>query len=502
MKLRLLFYIAIFLLTFTSLTSCNKYLELKPQDGLIRQEYWKTKEQVQAAVLGCYGALLASPTGSRSLTETLFLWGELRADMLAPGNGITSDETDVMNVNTLATNSVTNWASVYQVINYCNTVIDFAPGVLANDNTFTKQQLNQYLAEVRALRAMLYFTLVKTFRDVPIKTKSTSSDQDLLLLPKTSGDSVLQLVLSDLKYADSNVVFTYGNTVTDKGRINKYSVKALLADVYLWMDNYTECEKACNYIIDSRKFGLLFGTNIAIYDNLYYKGNSAEGIFEFQFDQQRLNSFYTMFTTSKPRFLASSIVMDQVYTIDYVDDKNFDIRGQGCSVRTSDNAIWKYIGVDYNTIRALDASYAHWIAYRMADIYLMKAEALNQMGGRGAEALNYITFVRDRANALDATDLKPDPEDRNTMTDFILQERAREFAFEGKRWYDILRNAKRNNYERIDLLLNMVSKSVPPNKQLSAINKYKDPAHNSHYLPIYFYELQSDPNLVQNPFYQ
>ena len=279
MKLRLLFYIAIFLLTFTSLTSCNKYLELKPQDGLIRQEYWKTKEQVQAAVLGCYGALLASPTGSRSLTETLFLWGELRADMLAPGNGITSDETDVMNVNTLATNSVTNWASVYQVINYCNTVIDFAPGVLANDNTFTKQQLNQYLAEVRALRAMLYFTLVKTFRDVPIKTKSTSSDQDLLLLPKTSGDSVLQLVLSDLKYADSNVVFTYGNTVTDKGRINKYSVKALLADVYLWMDNYTECEKACNYIIDSRKFGLLFGTNIAIYDNLYYKGNSAEGIF-------------------------------------------------------------------------------------------------------------------------------------------------------------------------------------------------------------------------------
>jgi hypothetical protein len=88
------------------------------------------------------------------------------------------------------------------------------------------------------------------------------------------------------------------------------------------------------------------------------------------------------------------------------------------------------------------------------------------------------------------------------MTDFILQERAREFAFEGKRWFDILRNAKRNNYERIDLLLNMVSKTVPPNRQLSAINKYKDPEHNSHYLPIFLYELQSNPNLVQNPFYQ
>lgn len=502
MKRGLLYYGVIFSLLITILSSCNKYLELKPQDGLIRQEYWKTKEQVQAAVLGCYGALLASPTNSRSLTETLFLWGELRADMLAPGNGITADEIDVMNVNTLPTNTVTNWGGVYQVINYCNTVIDFAPSVLSTDNTFTQQQLNQYLAEVKALRAMLYFTLVKTFRDVPLKIKSTSSDRDLLLLPKTSGDSVLKLVLNDLKYADSNIVFTYGNTNTDKGRINKYSVKALLADVYLWMDNYTECEKACNFIIDSRKYGLLFGNNISIYDNLYYKGNSSEGIFEFQFDQQKLNNFYPMFTTTRARFLASPIVMDQIYTIDYVDDKNFDIRGQGASVRTSDNTIWKYLGVDYNTIRALDASYAHWIAYRMADIYLMKAEALNQMGGRGAEALFYISLIRDRANALDATDLKPDPEDRNTMTDFIVQERAREFAFEGKRWYDILRNSKRNNYERIDLLLNMVSKSVPPNRQLSAINKYKDPEHNSHYLPIFLYELQSNPNLVQNPFYQ
>ncbi len=502
MKSRLIINIFSFSLLVIGSTSCNKYLELKPQDGLIRQEFWQTKEQVQAAVFGCYASLLASPTGNKPLSETLFLWGELRADMLAPGIAITSDENDVINVNTLATNTVTNWAGVYQVINYCNTVIDFAPGVLAYDNTFTKNQLNQYLAEVKALRAMMYFTLVKSFRDVPLKLKSTSSDQDLLLLPKTSGDTVLQQVLSDLKFADSNAVFTYGNTITDKGRVNKFTVKALLADVYLWMDKYAECDDACNFIINSRKYGLVFGSNTTVFDNVYYKGNSAEGIFEFQFDQQRLNSFYSMLSTTKPRFLASTNVMDQVFTIDFQDSKNFDIRGQGESVRTSDNAIWKYIGVDYNTARTIDASYAHWFAYRIADIYLMKAEALNQMGGRGLEALSYITFIRDRANALDATDLKPDPGDRNAMTDFILAERAREFAFEGKRWYDILRNAKRNNYERLDILLNMVSKTVPANKQISAINKYKDPAHNSHYFPIYLYELQSDPNLIQNPFYQ
>lgn len=501
MKRKLFINIVFFSLVIIAATSCNKYLDLKPQDGIIRQEFWKTKEQVQSAVIGCYAALLASPTGNKPLSETMFLWGELRADMLAPGIGILSDENDIINVNTLATNTVTNWAGVYQVINYCNTVIDFAPGVLANDNTFTQQQLNQYLAEVKALRAMLYFTLVKSFRDVPLKLKSTASDQDLQQLPKTSADTVLAQVLTDLQFADSNAVFTYGNTIIDKGRINKYTVKALLADVYLWMDKYTECEAACNYVIDSKKYGLIAG-NSAWFDNLYYKGNSNEGIFEFQFDQQKLNSFFGVFLTSRQRFLASPNVMDQMYTIDFVNDKNFDIRGDGASLRTSDNAIWKYVAVDYNTARTVDASYAHWFAYRYADILLMKAEAINQMGSRGIEALQLVTTIRNRAHALAATNTNPDPADRNAMADFILQERAREFAFEGKRWYDILRNSKRNNYERIDILLNMVARAVPANRQISAINKYKDPAHNSHYFPIYFYEIQSDPNLIQNPFYQ
>jgi hypothetical protein len=63
-----------------------------------------------------------------------------------------------------------------------------------------------------------------------------------------------------------------------------------------------------------------------------------------------------------------------------------------------------------------------------------------------------------------------------------------------------LRNAKRNNYKRLDILLNMVSQTVPGNLQQSAIAKFKDP--NSHYFPIYQYELQTDKNLVQNPFYK
>lgn len=500
MNKKLLKYIIVLVAISFATASCNKWLTLQPQDGITRQEYWQTKEQIQSALTGCYSSLLGDPTGTdRSLAEYLFLWGDLRGDMITNGPGVVSEELDVMNVNTLPTNSITKWSAVYRTINYCNTVIDFAPSVLSVDNTLTQTQLNAYLAEARALRGLMYFYLVRSFRDVPLKIKSTSSDADLLQLPKTSSDSILQQIMSDLKFADSNAVFTFGNSATDKGHITKYTVKAIEADVYLWMDQYQNAVDACDFIINSNQFGLVQG-DAGWFNTLYYKGNSAESIFEFQFDAQKLNTFYNMFGIANKRFLASPYVMDQVYTIDYINSDNKDIRGEGASVRTSDNAIWKFIGVTYNTIRTTDASWAHWPVYRYADVLLMKAEALNQLGGRGTEALGLVNKIRFRANALAATNTNPDPANQYDMTDYILAERAREFSFEGKRWYDVLRNAKRNKYARLDILLNMVARSVPGARQQTAINKYRN--YDSHYFPINNNEILSDPNLIQNAYYK
>ncbi|MES2329317.1 MAG: RagB/SusD family nutrient uptake outer membrane protein [Bacteroidota bacterium] len=492
-------YLVSFLCAVVLLSSCKKYLDLQPQDGITRQEYWKTKENIQAALTGCYASLLGDPANKdKPLAEYLFMWGETRADMIAPGLGITNDELDVMNVNTLTTNSLAKWTAVYRTINYCNTVTDFAPGVLALDNTLTQAQLNAYLAEARALRALMYFYLVRSFRDVPLKLTSTSSDEDLQQLPKTSADTILNQIEKDLAFADSNVVFSHSNATYDKGQITKYTVKTIQADVYLWRDKYQLASDACDYVINSQKFGLIAG-NDSWFNTMYYKGNSNETILEFQFDQQKLNSFYGMFTTSKARYYASPNVMDNVFTIDYINDFK-DLRGEGASVRTNDNAIWKYLGITYNQIRPSDQSYAHWFVYRYADVLMMKAEALNQIGGRGAEALALVNQIRLRGKALAQTNTNPSPADQAGMADYILQERAREFAFEGKRWYDVLRNAKRNNFARFDLLTTMLTKSVAPNRLQSAINKYKD--YNSLYFPIYFYELQVNPNLIQNPYYK
>lgn len=513
---KILKYSLVFLLLLSA-TGCKKWLDLQPQDGIVKEDFWKTKEQVQAAVIGIYSSMMENASGTYnnsnyvpSMAELFFVWGEGRADNVAPATFASRDDQELTTMNIQQTNVNANWRPFYRTINFCNTVIEKAPEVLATDNTFTQAQLDGYLAEAKTIRALMYFYLVRTFRDVPLKLDATLSDENITPIPKTSADSVLAQIVKDLTEAEPKVKQTYGDVASDKGRVTVYTVNTILADVYLWMDKYTEASAACDKVINSQKFGLIRGATInpPVYEyngdwfnTLYYNGNSAEGIFELQYDAQKLNPFYTMFSSSisSRRWTSISDLMDRVFTVDFTNDQNYDIRGDGGSVRAATTTVWKYVGANATGLRSIDQSFAHWFFYRYADVLLMKAEALNELG-QGQAALDLIYTIRRRANALEATDLTPAPGDKNLIQDFLLFERSREFCFEGKRWFDVLRFAKRNNYERQSILMNTILNSVPSNLQQSALVKLQD--KNSHYMPIYLYELQTNKLLVQNPFYK
>jgi len=493
------FYKVVLLFIVLLSSSCNKWLELEPQDGITRQEFWKTKEDVQAAAIGIYGSLLNEP-----LVYNLFTWGELRADMISATLNTTTDESNIMTANILSSNSLTSWRALYQTINYCNTLIEFAPQVLKTDPTFKQADLDAYLAEAYAIRGLMYFYLLRTFRDVPLKLSATSSDATLELLPKSSETQVYNQIIKDLDFAALHAKTTYQNQDMDKGRVTKYTVYAIQADAYLWMNDYEKCVAACDKIIGSNRFGLIpTFSQSSWFNTLFYNGNSNESIFEFQFDSQKLNPFHSMFVQSNRRFLASSVVMDEVYTVNSTDETKYDYRGNRAALRASDGMIWKFSGAqsgsdDIDPRPAAD-SYAHWIVYRYADILLLKAEALAWLN-RGQEAIGLVNVIRERGKALESSARNPDVTSAIDVSEYVLEERARELAFEGKRWFDVLRNAKRNNYENLNLLLQMVIKNAPPQSQQIIVNKFKDP--NSHYLPINDYELTTDKNLVQNPFYQ
>ncbi|TKB96236.1 RagB/SusD family nutrient uptake outer membrane protein [Pedobacter cryophilus] len=509
MKFKKIYFTLLLIVSLSGFSSCNKWLELKPQDGIVGAEFWLTKEQVQSAVIGCYSSLLVSPQGNRDIpmADLLFMYGELRGDMVVPGAFASIDEIDLMNVNILETSGLTNWNAFYRIINYCNNVIDFAPAVLQKDPTFTQAELDSYVAEALTIRSYMYFVLAKTWGNVPLKLQATKSDDDNFQIPTSTQLQVFQQIEKDLLEAEGKAKLTYNNIASDKGRITKYTVNAMQADLYLWLNDFQKANEACDKVINSGKFSLVPGNN-AWFTTLYANGNSSEGIFELQFDLQQLNPFYTMHL-QRPRFIGAPRVMEEVFRINFLDETKFDIRGNGASILSSDNSIYKYIGLNSQDRKTLEQSFTHWFVYRYADVLLMKAEALNELGdGEGAiEIINGkddsdIKAIRIRARALEETKesfANPNTQ-KNAVTDYILKERAREFAFEGKRWFDVLRNARRNDYARRDLIIDMVTASAPVDKQQSIISKYRD--NNSHYLPINFTELRTNKSLVQNPFYK
>ncbi len=98
-----------------------EWLELIPPDGLVVEEYWQTKEDVEATLMGAYQKFA-------QLNNSLFYFGELRGDMLKATGNTPEAQRQVMNSNIYSTNPICNWAGFYQIINYCNNVVSMAPG--------------------------------------------------------------------------------------------------------------------------------------------------------------------------------------------------------------------------------------------------------------------------------------------------------------------------------------------------------------------------------------
>ena len=522
-----------------TITSCSEWLNLMPNDGVPLDEFWKTKEDVRSVINGAYLSMTSS-----ALVQRLFLYGEWRADMITTGKRTNSNVESVYSGEISIDNSLLDWASFYETINICNTVLKFAPVAKANDASFSEVTLKEYEGQAIAIRSLMYFYLVRTFGDVPFIREAYVSASQPMSIAKTDQKEILLALVSDLEGIETGNYLPGQYSSTDvaqnKGRITLWAVKALLADIYLWLEEYEKCNRKCDEIIGSGQFLLIpvnrreevihmdggegeEGQDVVIhypdqssyyslFSQLYFQGNSMESIFELQFSTENLNPFYAMMSSGRGYIGVKTTHVDadifvptdyEGYAAEY-----FDVRSVMCQRKS---CLWKYIGVEPNGAERAEAEYTgNFIIYRLAEVYLMKAEALTQMAIRDNENQEYlkeaykmVKAVRDRANAVNTTDL-PESEGAYTgkkMERFILDERARELIFEGKRWFDVLRQAKRNDYadSNLDYLLELAEYSAPASKVNSLKSKYQN--HYSHYLPIYSEELDSNPLLEQNEFY-
>ena len=466
------------------LQACSDWLELIPPDGLVNNEYWKSKEDLQATLMGAYQHFAG-------LDKVLFYLGEVRADMLIQDVNTPAYIRNVMNSIIYPDNQLSDWKEFYVIINYCNLVLKHAPLVLEIDPTLNDYQMQGYRAEAIFLRSLAYFYLVRTFRNVPLVLEPTDSDAIDFYPIAEEEDVVLSTIKADLKEAKLFVSETYGSWKADRGRAKKAAIVSLLADICLWRFEYEECIEYVNEIEEMEYLTM----PPSLWYELFYPGNSLESIFEFQFDGSlgQNNTLYDI-TYFNRNFLVSEKAI-KLLNPSEESSKEF-IRGPG-TLKPDIQKIWKYCGSapDGRSIRPnSERNDCNWIVYRLSDVLLMKAEALSQLGSYD-EALSIVNNLRSKRQVAPVTASYTS----SVIEDLILEERALELAYEGKRWFDLLRMGRRDNYNRKVKLIEIITENVPSTQKLVLASKLTNPW--GWYLPIYDNELEKNKNLKQNPYY-
>lgn len=221
------------------LASCEDFLTVSPSNMITEDDFWKTKTDVDNVRAAAYRQMATA-----NVTSRILYWGELRSDNLTLNDMTNTGIQHLQQGILMPTQSIFDWSSFYTGINYCNQVLDHGEAMTQPgkevDPSFRQSEWRPMRAEMKAMRALYYFYLVRAFRDVPYQTASITTDAEARAnkLPATKGVNLLGMLIRDLdtpgqeewQYAADN----YGSTSENTGRFTKTGIHALLADMYLW----------------------------------------------------------------------------------------------------------------------------------------------------------------------------------------------------------------------------------------------------------------------------
>ena len=397
--------------------SCSDFLEIKPQSEIILEDFWSEKADVDNIVAGCYSRMQHD-----DVVRRFIVWGECRADNVAAGQNIVDDGNleNVVKENITTKNAYTNWDGLYNVINRCNTVIKYAPGVAASDPGYTDGELKATIAEVSGLRDLCYFYLIRTFRDVPYSTVAFTDDDQKMDLPPTPFEAILDSLINDLEAQQGNAMLRYPETAPkyQTGRITKSAIWAMLCEMYLWKGDYNNCIKYAdlviedkkNYLIeqrgkgsssssslsagtdDSRFNGFPLVSNLmsgsyfgSAYNDIFVTGNSQETIFELIYDNSEagntmlansaVGALYGNSTVAKGLLAPSSTVIEDGAKTSqrtvYADrNKLVDARiYQNCNTSTEGicKFVYRTMQVDASSTTSPKAAYGAAYSYNSRD---------------------------------------------------------------------------------------------------------------------------------------
>lgn len=520
MKRYIIIIVALFNLLIFS--SCNDWLDVLPNNEQVTDDYWKSKEDVEAVIASGYYYM-------RQAVPTLLKWGELRGGTIYTNS---SSDAKLQDFNMTPSNSLCDWSGIYKIIGMANSVIMYAPEV--DDDTYYPAILNSHLAEAYFMRAWCYMLLVKNFREVPLVLSAYVNDNAAFDMAKSTEEEIIAQIKEDVRTAleTGAAKGTYEEEWQTKGRATKWALYALMAEACLWSEDYDQCIEYCNLVLNATDtFRPAFMTNTADWYTMFYPGNSNESILEMNWDYSlnQTNNFASLFTLTPTTALRPTTpatekmkaetqeLKDRGYTEDgrmgrmllatYVPDNGQTIGWTA----SSQYYIWKYYGTDIPDISGGARAHqdANFIVYRVAEVMLMKAQALTMKGqGSWQEAVSLINRIRNRAGLSNFKDIDTQSAeattqisqlDELTLLEEILDQKEMEFMAEGKRWYDLLwfGRISGNKYKE-----QFIAKVLEGNQTTNAqwiLSVLQDP--NAWYMPINATEIYNNKLLEQNPYY-
>ncbi|CCH52057.1 RagB/SusD domain protein [Fibrisoma limi BUZ 3] len=469
-----------FALSLFSLSACE-VLEQIPESSFTPDNFYKNADDARAAVSSVYDPL----NSSNLFGQVVWILQDQATDDAEWGGGRSTanqakNDLDKHTFTPATSTFQSIWTTTYQGINRTNAVIERVPGITMDETLKAR-----YIAEAKFMRAFYYFSLVRLFGGVPLVLQETKSLNNLNVA-RASVDDVYKQIVQDFTDAEAVLPATY--TGADRGRATKGAATAFLAKVYLTRRDWTNAVTKAKQVIDSGTYDL-WTTFPEVF--LIANKNGKESVFEMQalgggFSEGSLMQGYMRPPFDRVNGVAGfgdDPPTENLYRTYRPDDKRRDVTLKLYSA-TSTPAAPASITFPCYVYKYLDPSATgngegsnNYPILRYADVLLMYAEALNEQNGPTADAYAAINRIRRRAGLADLSGLTKDQ-----FRDAILLERRLELAFEGHRWYDLVRTGR-----LIDAMKAQNPSIVVP---------------ESHLLyPIPQTERDVNPQLTQNPGY-
>lgn len=524
MKIRIILVIvALFMIS----TSCNKELDVQSTRLVSEANMWNSAADAMKGVVGVFGL------GRAALNDNYRHWiyGDLRTIQGMGGDfrSVTRLDLNAVSTNQLKAtypllDALSNWTKFYAVINAANIFLERAPNIVNTDPTYLPSDLKLDIANVRAVRAFMYFYMVRIWGDVPLII--TSHDGQFNNRPRETQKNVLAFVESELKAVIPDVPVIYNGTQPEQPRagqyfysfyldwqpVKKHAAYAMLAHVYAWEGKYADAAVCAKWVLDNMALPAM-GSQYMKFNNVdglrrMFLGESGAQQYSiiFGFSHNTVNGEQTTSGVLEELTLAAPYIASKALPAIYVPrDSILSIFKESGDARFSLNPIASrpiddsYFGAFdraypiftkvciiggaapvINTINvassngALATFSSATIFTRPEDMELLLAEA-DAVLGNTADAITYLNAARANRSLPAYNALV-----NGTLIDAIFTERRKELMGEGHRWYDLIR------YKKI---------------------KNDDPAFNAMiqngaiYWPIAQSVLSENPLLVQNPYW-